>query len=119
MLAAGPLAAEAGIDTGYVPTLIAIAVALLGGGGIAALVTALATRRNYVTTGYQGLTEAAAKSAAAAAKEADDERAARERAEYSRDRWKAHAYALRDELAAAGISPKALPPLEHPSEAAP
>lgn len=111
MHAAGPmLAATSQVDSSLVPTLIAIAVALLGAGGIAGVVTALATRRNYVTGGFRDLADASAK-------EASDERAARERAEYSRDRWRAHSYALRDEFAAHGITPKAVPPVDHPSEA--
>lgn len=103
-------AAASGIDGSLVPTLIAIAVALLGGGGLAALITAKATSRNYVTGGFRDLTEASAK-------EASEERAGRERAEYSRDRWRSYAYALRDELAAAGLASKAIPPVDHPSEA--
>lgn len=111
MHAVGPaLAAVPPVDSGPVPTLIAIAVILLGGGGLAALVTAKATSRNYVTGGFRDLTEASAKEAA-------EERAGRERAEFSRDRWRSYAYALRDELAAAGVASKAIPPVDHPSEA--
>ncbi len=109
MLAVGPLAAATG-DGISVPTLIGVAVALLGGGGIAALVTALATRRNYVQTGFRDLADASAKEAA-------EERSERQRIERSRDRWRAYSYALRDELAAAGLSSKAIPPVDHPSEA--
>lgn len=108
MLAAGYLAAAGAVDN--VPTLIVIGGLLLGGGGIAAVITARAQSRNYVQTGYKDLNEASRQEAA-------DERAARERAEYQLDRWRAHSYALRDELAAHGITPKAIPPVDHPSEA--
>lgn len=97
-------------QSNLVPILTAVGALLLGLGGLAGVLTALATRRNYVTGGFRDLADASAKEAA-------EERAARERAEYSRDRWRAHAYALRDELAAAGIAPKAIPPVDHPSEA--
>lgn len=93
-----------------VPILTAIGGLLLGLGGVAGVLTALATRRNYVTGGFRDLADASAKEAA-------DERAAKERAEYSRDRWRAYSYALRDELAAASVTPKAIPPVDHPSEA--
>ncbi|TKJ25208.1 hypothetical protein [Blastococcus sp. CCUG 61487] len=109
MRAVGPVAAAA-VDSSSVPTLIVIALALLGGGGVAALVTALATRRNYVQTGFRDLADASAKEAA-------EERAERQRIERSRDRWRAYSYALRDELAAAGLTSKAIPPVDHPSEA--
>jgi hypothetical protein len=109
VLAVGPLLAPAA-DSNVVPILIALGAALLGGGGVAGVLTALATRRNYVTTGYQGLTEASAKEAA-------DERAARERAEFSRDRWRDAYYAVRDEAVAAGVTLMTRPPTDHPSEA--
>jgi hypothetical protein len=105
-------AAAPGIDGSLVPTLIAIAVALLGAGGIAGVVTALATRRNYVTGGFRDLTDASAKEAA-------DERALRERAEYMRDRWREAYYGVRDEAAAKGITLMTRPPTEHPSEGKP
>lgn len=107
MLAAPMLAAAA---DNSVPLLIGLGGLLLGGGGAAGILTALAQRKNYVQSGFKDLTEASAKEAA-------DERAAKERAEYARDRWRSHAYALRDELAAAGIAPQAVPPVDHPSEA--
>lgn len=111
MLAAGPLLATVPpVDSGVVPTLIVIAVALLGTGGLAAVITAIATRRNYVTGGFRDLTDASAK-------EASDERAARERAEYMRDRWREAYYAVRDEAVASGVSLTIRPPTEHPSEA--
>jgi hypothetical protein len=119
MHVAGPLAVDAGIDTSLVPTLIAVAVALLGGGGLAAFITALATRRNYVTGGYQGLTEASAKEADQERQRAADERALRERAEYMRDRWREAYYGVRDEAVAKGITLMTRPPTEHPSEAKP
>lgn len=105
-------AAAGGIDGSLVPTLIAIAVALLGAGGIAGVVTALATRRNYVTGGFRDLTDASAKEAA-------DERALRQRAEYMRDRWREAYYGVRDEAVAKGVSLMTRPPTEHPSEASP
>lgn len=98
----------AGAD--YTPTLVAIGAVVLGGGGIAGVLTALATRRNYVTSGFRSLTDASAKEAA-------DERASRERAEYSRDRWRDAYYAVRDEAAAAGVTVATKPPTDHPSEA--
>lgn len=109
MAAVGPVLA-ANADSNLVPILITLGAALLGGGGLAGVLTALATRRNYVQTGFRDLADASAKEAA-------DERASKERAEYARDRWRAYAYALRDELAAAGVVSKAIPPTDHPSEA--
>jgi hypothetical protein len=123
MAAVGPVLA-ASADSNLVPVLMAIGAVLLGGGGIAGILTARAQGKNYVQTGYKDLTAeyraAAAEAradAAAAAREADDERAAKERAEYARDRWRAYSYALRDELAAHGVVSKAIPPTDHPSEA--
>lgn len=114
MLAAPMLAAAA---DNSVPLLIGLGTLLLGGGGIVGIVTALAQRKNYVQTGYRDLNEANRQEAADERARAADERAGRERAEYQRDRWKAHAYALRDELAAHGLTPTAVPPVDHPSEA--
>lgn len=109
MLLLGPLAAaEAGPS--LVPVLTAIGGVLLGLGGVAAVLTALATRRNYVTGGFKDL-------AAASAAEAADERASRQRAEYQRDRWRDAYYAVRDEAVAAGVSLTSRPPTDHPSEA--
>lgn len=110
LLASLPQALVEQEPSNLVPVLTAIGAVLLGLGGVAGVLTALSTRRNYVTAGFRDLSDASAKEAA-------EERAARERAEYSRDRWRAHAYALRDELAAAGVVPKAMPPVDHPSEA--
>ena len=99
-----------------VPLLIGLGGLLLGGGGAAGVLTALAQRKNYVQSGYKDLTEANRQEAADERARADDERARRERAEYQRDRWRAYAYALRDEQAAAGVISKAIPPVDHPSE---
>lgn len=96
--------------TDLTPTLIAVGALLLGGGGLAGILTARATRQNYVTSGFRDLTDASAKEAA-------DERAARERAEYSRDRWRDAYYAVRDEAVSHGVSLMTRPPTDHPSEA--
>lgn len=117
MLAAGPLLVAAAVDNASVPTVIAIAAILLGGGGLAAFITAKAQSKNYVTTAYKDLTEANRLEAADEREKAANERARAERAEHQRDRWRAHAYALRDELAAHNITPTAMPPVDHPSEA--
>ena len=118
MHAVGPaLAAVAHVDSSLVPTLISIAVLLLGGGGIAAVITAKGQSRNYVTTQYKDLNEANRQEAADERQKAADALARAERAEFQLNRWRAHCYALRDELAAHGITPTAMPPVDHPSEA--
>lgn len=100
----------AGSGSNLVPTLTAIGGILLGLGALGGLLTGAATRRNYVTGGFRDLADASAKEAA-------DERAARERAEYSRDRWRDAYYALRDEAGSKGITLTTRPPTDHPSEA--
>jgi hypothetical protein len=120
MHAAGRLLAAADqVNSDLVPTLIAIAVALLGSGGLAAFVTAWAQRKNYVTTGYQGLTDASAKEAEQERQKAADERALRQRAEYMRDAWREAYYGVRDEAVAKGVTLMTRPPTEHPSEGTP
>jgi len=118
MLAAGPvLAAAADTSSSYVPLLIGLGGLLLGGGGAAGVLTALAQRKNYVQTGYKDLTEANRLEAADARQEAADERARRERAEYRLERWRAAAYSLWSEVSARGEVPKTVLPVDHPSEA--
>lgn len=117
-MAVGPfLTATAAAESNLVPVLITLGGLLLGGGGLGGVLIARAQSKNYVQTGYRDLTSAYKDAAAEAERDAADERAAKERAEYSRDRWKAYSYALRDELAAAGVLSKAIPPTDHPSEA--
>lgn len=99
------------------PTLATISALLLGLGGLGGLLTGFGTRRNYVVGSFRDLTDASAKEAAQERAAKEEERARAERAEYSRDRWRAYSYALRDELMAAGIQSKAIPPTDHPSEA--
>lgn len=107
MLHLGLGAAGSGSD--LVPVFTGIGALLLGLGGIGALLTGRATSRNYVTGGFRDLADASAREAA-------DERAGRERAEYSRDRWRDAYYAVRDEAVSHGISLTTRPPTDHPSE---
>lgn len=116
MLPAGPLLTAAA-DSTNVPLLIGIAGLLLGGGGLAGVLTALGQRKNYVQTGYQSLTEASAKEAQDERTRAENERARADRAEYSRERWREAYYAVRDEAVAQGVSLTTRPPTDHPSEA--
>jgi hypothetical protein len=104
----GTFTADAGAVP--VPWLSAIGGILLGLGGLAAVLTALATRRNYITGGYKDRSDAAILDAA-------NERARAERAEYMRDQWREAFYDIRDEAVAAGVSLTTRPPTEHPSEA--
>lgn len=116
-MAVGPIITAAATDSNLVPVLITLGGLLLGGGGLGGVLIARAQSKNYVQTGYRDLTGAYKEAAAVSEREAADERAAKERAEYRADRWRAYSYALRDELAAAGVVSKAIPPTDHPSEA--
>jgi hypothetical protein len=117
MFTPGLLLAAAASDPPIVPILAAIGGILLGLGGFAAVLTARANRQNYVTTSYQGLTEASAREADQERQKAGDERARRERAEYMRDRWREAYYGVRDEAVSHGVTLVTRPPTEHPSEA--
>lgn len=100
--------------TNLTPILAAIGAIILGGGGVAGVLTALATRRNYVTTGFRSLTDASATDLAAARAELRLTQAAADRAETMADRWRDAYWALRYEVQTAGHDVHTPPPAELP-----